>query len=79
MTNEDQPGRAIGAEGIRTIVFLQHAPNDVSIELNVERISDLLGNTYIAELGIAGLQRNDRGDQFWRRIVRTRLASIACG
>ena len=41
-------------------MLVQHAANDIVVELNAEGISNLLGNAHAAELGIAGLQRNDR-------------------
>ena len=38
---------------------------DVFVQLDVERISELLSNTYAAEPRIACLQLHNGSDQFW--------------
>jgi hypothetical protein len=60
-------------------VLRQDPRYDVSINIDTERMCGLLGNSLIAESGIAVLQFDDRCDEFIRRTLRTGLARGAGG
>jgi hypothetical protein len=48
-------------------VLREHAANDILVNLDAEDMRELLGNAHTAKLGIAGLQLNDRRDEFCGR------------
>jgi hypothetical protein len=61
------------------IVFREHAATDVFVDLNAERMSDLLGDAHKAKLGIAPLHLDDGRDEFRGRIFGTGLAAMRRG
>jgi len=79
LSDDSQPGRA-GTPGVAwSVVFGEYATNDILIDRYAKDVSDLLGDAHIAELGIAGLQRNNRRDEFRGRAFRTWLAAMRRG
>jgi len=73
--DEGQPGRA-GAAGVAwAVVFGEHAPNDVLVDLDPEGPSDLLGDAHAAKVRIAPLQRDDGGDEFRGRTLGAGFAA----
>jgi len=67
--DEGQPGRAGGAGVAWPVVFGEHAPNDILVELDPEDPSDLLGDAHAAKVRIAAFQRDDGGDEFRGRAL----------
>ncbi|MDA0823555.1 MAG: hypothetical protein O3C28_14195 [Proteobacteria bacterium] len=64
---------------IWSVVLIQHVANYILVDLDAERINNLPRNSDATELGIAGLQLNDGGYQFWGRPLWAGLTSIAYG
>ena len=46
-------------------MFREHAANDVFVDTETEGASDLLSDMHTAEPGIAPLDLDDCGDEFW--------------
>jgi len=57
------------------VVFREHAPNDVLVDLDPEGPSDLLGDAHAAKVRIATLQRDDGGDEFRGQALWAGLAA----
>jgi hypothetical protein len=53
------------------VVLREHTANDVLVNLDAEDMRELLGNAHTAKLGIAGLQLNDRRNEFCGRTFGT--------
>ena len=62
-----------------TIVLREHAANDIFVDVDAKGVSDLLGDAHIAKLGIAGLQLNNRRDEFRGRTFGPGLAAMRRG
>ena len=73
MTEESQPGRPAGVR-LGLVMRGQDAPNDVLMDGDVERLSNLLGYSRAAPEGIALLGGDDRINEFFGRALRTGLA-----
>ena len=58
-----QPGRTHGSGAIGAAVLRQHPANDIPIEVDTKRISQLLGNAQMAESWITCLEFNAGGDE----------------
>ena len=61
------------------IVFREHAATDVFVDLDTERMSDLLGDAHTAKLGIAPLHLDYGRNEFRGRTFATGLAAMRRG
>ena len=73
MTEESQPGRPTGVR-LGLVMSGQDAPNDVFIDGEAERQSNLLSDSRAAPEGIALLGGDDRINEFLGRTLGTGLA-----
>ena len=64
MSDKGEPRRAAGTR-FGLVVFREHAANDVFVDTETEGASDLLSDMHTAEPGIAPLDLDDCGDEFW--------------
>ncbi len=60
-------------------MLLEHAANDIFVDVDSEGMRDLLGDAYTTEPGVAALQPNDRRDEFCRGSFGARFAATAEG
>ena len=74
LDDECQPGRTIAAGVIWPVVLREHAAHYIFIDVEAEGVSDLLGNTLIAELGITPLQINNGFNELYGRAFRPGFA-----
>jgi hypothetical protein len=72
VTKECQPGRTTSV-WLGSVIRGQDAPNDVFIDGDAERPSNLLGNARAAPGGIALFGGDDRVPEFWGRTLGTGL------
>jgi hypothetical protein len=68
MSEESQPGRTTGV-WLESVIRSQNAPNDVFIDGDAERPSNLLGNARAAPEGIALLGGDNRINEFFGRAL----------
>ena len=61
------------------IMLSEDAANDILVDRDAESVSDLLGDTHTAELGIAPLHLNNHRDEFRGRAFWTRLTAVRRG
>ena len=71
VTDERQPGRPGAARG-GSIVFRQHASDDVLVDVDAERLRDDACNAWTAEPRISRFELNDRPDERVARPLRSR-------
>ena len=63
VAHEAQPGRAIGTR-LGSVMFGEHAANDLLVDRDTERARDLLGDAHATALGMALLHLDDCRDEF---------------
>ena len=76
--DEAQLGRAAGAWR-RLVVLCQYAARDVFVDVDTERMSDLLRDAHTAELGITALHFDDRRYECHGRALGTGLTATEGG
>ena len=57
------------------VVLREHTAHDFVVDLDAERMKDLLGDAQIAELGITRFQFNKRRDELCGRTFGTGFAA----
>ena len=79
MAEERKPRRAIASAGIRIIVFIKYAPDDVFVDQDTKGIGNLLGNSWAAEAWIPTFYLDDGLDEFLGWSLGTRFAATTRG
>ena len=68
-------GRAIGSGVLWPVVLREHATHDIFVDVDAEGMSDLLGDAYTAEPGVAALGYSG----FKRWILGSVADKVLCG
>ena len=77
MTDDGQPrGSAIGWG--RAVVLGENTPHQVLVDLDAERLGELLGDSGAAKARVARLHLDDGVDELLRRALGSGLAQTAC-
>jgi len=79
VAEESKPRGAIASIGIRVIVFIKYAPDDVFIDHDTKGIGNLLGNSRAAEAWIPAFYLDDSLNEFFRLSFGTGVTAPARG
>jgi hypothetical protein len=79
VAEESKPRGAIASIGIRVIVFIKYAPDDVFIDHDTKGIGNLLGNSRAAEAWIPAFYLDDGLNEFFGRSFGAGVTAPARG